>query len=148
LPRKRKALLAAVAILALNLVSLAKTHKLNGKIVAYDVMKHASKDATFRQNQEAVVLETDSPKQRDKYVKVVFTSFGTTQIEQKYFDGTLPLKVDVFRDHSCDEKEPVFVSQVSFEHIAGTYLLTDAFKNHPPVKIKNLECYAAIYKKK
>ena len=111
-------------------------------------MKHASKAATIVQNEEVVVLETDSPKQKDKYVKVVFSSFGTTQVDQKYFDGTLMLVVDVFRDHSCDEKAPRFVSQVSLEQIGGTYLLTDAFKSSPPSKLKTLVCYVAIFKKK
>lgn len=142
----QKALLTAVAVAALGLVCWARTSKLTGKIVGYDVMRHASKTATLVQNQEVIVLETDVPKH--KYMKVVFSTFGTTQIEQKYFDGTLPLTVDVFRDHACDEKEPRFVPDVSLHQIAGTYLLTDAFKSAPPGRIKNLECYAAIYKKK
>lgn len=98
------------------------------------------------QNQEIVVLETSNPK--EKYVKIMFSSFGTTQIEQKYFDGTQPLTADVLRDHSCDESAPSFVSQVSLEQIARTYLLTDAFKPQPPGRIKTLKCYVAIYKKK
>jgi len=142
----RRALFAAAIVLTLTLVSFAKPQKLNGKIVAYDIMKHASKAASFEQNQEVIVMET--PSQKQKYVKVTFSSFGTTQIEQKYFDGTQPLAVDVFRDKSCDEKLPTFVSQVSLEQMSGTYLLTDAFKSAPPGRIKNLECYAAIQKKK
>ena len=148
LPRHNKIVLTAVSIVAFALVCLAKTQKLNGKIVAYDLTKHESKAATLQQNEEVVVLETDSQKQKDKYVKVVFSSFGTTQIEPKYFDGTLTLAVDVFRDHSCDEHQPRFVGQVSLEQIAGTYLLTDAFKNSPPGRIKTLDCYVAIYRKK
>jgi len=139
--------LTALSIVAFALVCLAKTQKLNGKIVGYDVMKHITKAASFVQNEEVVILETDSQKQRDKYVKVLFSSFGTTQIEQKYFDGTLTLAVDVFRDHSCDEHEPRFVSQLSLEQIAGSYLLTDAFKSSPPGKLKTLDCYVAIFKK-
>jgi hypothetical protein len=146
LPRLRKALLAAVALIALGIVCEGRTSKFTGKIVAYDVMRHAAKDATFQQNQEVVVLETSGAKQ--KYVKVVFSSYGTTQIDQKYFDGTLPLEVDALRDHSCDERAPRFVTQASVEQIAGTYLLTDGFKDHPPARIKTLECYDAIYKKK
>ena len=129
-----------------GLVALAKTSKLTGKIVAYDVMQHASKGASGLQNQETVVLETSDLK--EKYVKVLFSSPGTTQIEQKYFDGTQPLTVDVFRDHSCDESVPTFVSQVSLQQIARTYLLTDAFKTQPPAGIKTLKCYVAIYRKK
>jgi len=143
---QHKALLIAIAILALGLVSLAKTSKIAGKIAAYDLMRHNSKAASFMQNQEIVVLETSGEK--DKYVKVIFSSFDTRQIDPKYFDGTLPLEVDVVRDHSCDERTPVFVPQASLEQIAGTYLLTDAFENHPPASIKTLKCYAAIYKKK
>lgn len=142
----QKALLTAVAILAFGLVSLARTSKLTGKMVAYDLMHHASKSASDVQNEEVVVLET--PNEKQKYVKVVFSSFGTTQIDQKYFDGTLPLSVDALRDHSCDEKSPAFVSQVSLEQIGGNYLLTDAFKTQPPARIKILECYVAVYKKK
>jgi hypothetical protein len=146
LPGQLKALLIASAIMALGLVSLAKATKMAGKIVAYDLMRHNSKAATFMQNQEIVVLETSGEK--EKYVKVIFSSFDTRQIDPKYFDGTLPLEVDVLRDHSCDEHSPVFVTQASLERIAGTYLLTDAFKNRPPASIKTLKCYAAIYKKK
>ena len=144
--RHKQSLLTLVTFVALTLVAVAKNTKLTGKIVGYDVMHHMSKSASAVQNQEVVVLETTNPK--EKYVKVMFSSFGTTQIDQKYFDGTLPLEVDVFRDHSCDEKSPTFVSQVSFEQIARSYFLTDAFKDHPPAKIKTLECYVAIYRKK
>ena len=141
-----KALLTATAILGLGLVSLAKASKMGGKMVAYDLMRHNSKSATFMQNQEIVILETSGEK--NKYVKIIFSSFDTSQIDPKYFEGTLPLEVDVLRDHSCDERSPVFVTQASLERIAGTYLLTDAFKNHPPASIKTLKCYAAIYRKK
>ena len=145
MPRK-KALLIAVAMLSLAIVCFAKTKKLTGKMVAYDFMKHSAKSASLIQNEEVVVLET--PNEKQKYVKLVFSSSGTTQIDPQYFDGSQPLAADVFRDKTCDEKAPTFVSQVSMEQIAGTYLLTDAYKNHPPSRIKNLECYAVIYKKK
>ena len=142
----KHSLLTLIAILALWLPSFAKTSKLSGKMVGYDVMQHASKQASALQNQETVVLET--PTQKQKYVKVVFSSFGTTQIEPKYFAGTELLNVEVLRDHTCDEHSPRFVSATSAEQMAGTYLLTDAFKSSPPGKIKILECYAAIYRKK
>ena len=132
-------------MMAFAIVSTAKTAKISGKIVAYDVMKHSSKSGSDMQNQEVVVLESSGQKQ--KYVKVMFSSFGTTQIDPKYFDGTQPLEANVLRDHTCDEKAPTFVTQVSLEQIGGTYLLTDAFKNQPPGRIKTLECYVAIYKK-
>jgi hypothetical protein len=132
--------------MASGLVSLAKASKTAGKIVAYDLMRHNSKTASFMQNQEIVILQTSGEK--EKYIKVIFSSFDTSQIEPKYFDGTLPLELDVLRDRSCDERTPVFVTQASLERIGGTYLLTDAFKNHPPASIKTLKCYAAIYKKK
>lgn len=143
---RTKAFLTTLAIVALGISSWAKTSKLAGKMVAYDLMHHASKTASAMQNQEVVVLETSD--QKHKYVKVMFSSFGTTQIEQKYFDGSLPLAVDVFRDHSCDESTPRFVHEISLEQMGGTYLLTDAFKAQPPGRIKTLECYVAIYKKK
>jgi hypothetical protein len=146
LRRKRTTLLISVAILAATLVSIAKNTKLTGKIVGYDVMHHTSKSASVVQNEEVVVLQTTNPK--EKYVKVMFSSFGTTQIESKYFDGTEPLTVDVIRDHSCDERIPTFVSQVTLEQIARTYLLTDAFKSQHPGRIKTLKCYVAVYKKK
>jgi len=144
LPRK-KALLTAVAMLTLG-VCFAKNTKATGKMVAYDFMKHSAKSATFVQNDEVVVLET--PNEKQKYVKLMFSSPGTTQIEAKYFDGTQSLEADVFRDKTCDEKAPTFVPEVSMEQIAGAYLLTDAYKTHPPSRIKNLECYVVIYKKK
>ena len=144
--RQKKLLLTAVAITALGAVSFAKTTKLTGKVVAYDVTQHSSKNASALQNQETVVLETTNPK--EKYVKVLYSSFGTTQIEPKYFDGALPLTVDVLRDHSCDESAPRLVREVSVEQMGGTYLLTDAFKTQPLGRIKTLKCYVAIYKKK
>ena len=144
--RQKKLLLTAVAITALGVVSFAKTTKLTGKLVAYDVTQHSSKNASALQNQETVVLETTNPK--EKYVKVLYSSFGTTQIEPKYFDGTLPLAADVLRDHTCDESAPRLVRDVSVEQMGGTYLLTDAFKAQPPGRIKTLKCYVAIYKKK
>jgi hypothetical protein len=146
LRKQQKVLLTTIAIVMFSRVSLARTSKLTGKIVGYDFMHHASKAASDTLNEEVVVLETPNPKQ--KYVKVMFSSMGTTQIEPKYFDGTQPLEVNVLRDKTCDEKAPTFVSQVSMEQIAGTYLLTDAFKTQPPARIKTVECYAAIYKKK
>jgi hypothetical protein len=144
--RLKKSLLTTLAMVAFTLLSHAKNSKRTGKIVGYDVMHHTSKSASVVQNQEVVVLETANPK--EKYVKVMFSSFGTTQIEPKYFDGKEPLTTDVLRDHSCDERTPAFVSEVTLEQIAGTYLLTDAFKSQPPGRIKTLKCYVAIYKKK
>jgi hypothetical protein len=146
LPRPKKTFSTAFIIVAFIVVAYAKTQKLTGKIVAYDLMKHNAKNTSAMQNQEVVVL--DVPSQKQRYVKVMFSSFGTTQIEQGYFGGGTPLTIDVFRDKSCDEKLPTFVSQVRLEQMAGTYLLTDAFKSTPPGRIKILECYVAIQKKK
>jgi len=148
LPAKRKAFLMAVAIAAFVLAATAKTSKMSGKIVAYDLMKHTAKSANLQQNEEVVVLDTGSAKPKEKYVKVVFSSSSTTQIDPKYFDGTQPLTADVFRDRSCNEKVPRFVREVSLQQMGGTYLLTDAYKTSPPGKIKTLECYVAIQKKK
>ena len=136
----------AAAVLTSGIVCLAKNTKLTGKIVAYDFMKHSAKSASLVQNEEVVVLETPSEKQ--KYVKLMFSSAGTTQIDPKYFDGTQPLEADVFRDHTCDENAPRLVREVSIEQMGGTYLLTDAFRTQPPARIKTLKCYAAIYKTK
>lgn len=144
--RQNKSLLIGIAIVALEVLCFAKTTKLTGKIVAYDLMRHNTKNAAAGQNQEVVVLETSDTKR--KYVKVMFSSFGTTQIESKYFEGAQPLAIETFRDHSCDEKAPRFVSQVSLEHLEGTYLLTEPFKTSPPGKMKLLECYIAIQRKK
>jgi hypothetical protein len=135
-------------LLVFPLNSLGKTSHLTGRIVAYDVMRHNAKSAAAMQNQEVVILETDPQKRKDRFVKVMFSSFGTTQIDQKYFDGSAPLTVDVFRDHSCNESFPNFVSQVSVEQMGVTYLLTDAYKNSSPGRIKMLDCYVAIQKKK
>ena len=144
--QRQQVLLTLISILTFALPSFAKTSKLTGKIVGYDLMQHASKQASAVQNQETVALETTAQKQ--KYVKVIFSSFGTTQIEPKYFAGTELLTVEVLRDHTCDERSPRFVTEASAEQMAGTYLLTDAFKSSPPGKIKILECYVAIYRKK
>jgi hypothetical protein len=141
--KARRALLTGLAIAAFPLVGVArKPPTLTGKIVAYDPLLHAAKSATYGSNREEVILETPA----QKYIKVVFVGFGTTQVESKYFDGSMPLSAHALRDKSCDDKSPVIVSQVSLHQKAGTYLLTDAFKNSPP-KIKSLECYDATEEK-
>src|SRR5208283_206118 len=99
----------------------------------------------FVANKEIIILET--PSQKTKYVKVVFVGYGTTQLDRKYFDGTLPLTVKALRDRACDEKYPKTVSQYSLNQASGIYLLTDAFKSSPLPRIKNLACYDAIEKK-
>lgn len=132
----------------LVLAATAKTSKLAGKIVAYDLERHTSKSANLQQNEEIVILDTNRPKPKGKYVKVTFSSSSTTQIDAKYFAGTELLTTDVFRDRSCDEKLPRLVREVSVEQMGGTYLLTDAYKASPPGKIKALECYVAIQRKK
>jgi len=142
---RTKAFLTGVVIAALVLACFAKTPSLSGKMVAYDLLSHAAKDGSFVANKEAVILET--PGQKTKYVKVVFVGYGTTQIDGKYFHGTLPLTVKALRDHACDEKFPKMVSQYSLNQPSGTYLLTDAFKTSPLPRIKNLECYDAVEKK-
>jgi hypothetical protein len=142
--RPLSALLALVAIFIAPLASFAKKPPtLTGKIVAYNPLLHAAKSATYGSNREEVILETTG---RAKYIKVVFVGFGTTQIEQKYFDGTQPLTAHGLRDKSCDDKSPAIAAQVSLTARAGTYLLTDAFKPSPP-KIKTLECYEATEEK-
>jgi len=146
--RHTKPTLIAIAVAAFVLAANAKTTKVSGKIVAYDLVRHTSKSANLQQNEEVVILDTNSSKQKDKYVKVMFSSSSTTQIDPKYFDGTQPLTTDVFRDHTCDEKAPRFVREVSLEQMGGTYLLTDSYKTSPPGKIKTLECYVAIQRKK
>jgi hypothetical protein len=142
---RTKAFVTGAAIATLGLACFAKTPSPSGKMLAYDPLLHAAKAASFVANKEVVVLEAAGPK--SKYLKIVFVSFGTTQIDEKYFDGTLPLTVKAFRDRSCDERDPKMVIQVSLNQAPGTYLLTDAFKNSPPPKIKNLECYDATEKK-
>lgn len=140
-----KAFLTGVAMAALCLACFAKTPTLSGKMVAYDPLSHAAKVASFVANKEVVILET--PGQKNKHVKIMFVSYGTTQVDGKYFDGTLPLTVKALRDRSCDETDPKMVTQVSLNQSSGTYLLTEAFKNSPPPKIKKLECYDVTEKK-
>ena len=146
--RNNKLILTALTIAFLTLIASAKNPKFTGKIVAYDLLKHTSKSANLQQNEEVVVLETNSTKKKGKYVKVVFSSSGTSQIEPKYFDGNQPLTADALREHSCDENSPRFVREISLQQMGVTYLLTDAYKTSPPARIKTLECYVAIYKKK
>jgi hypothetical protein len=143
--RVKQTLLLVAAIVAFPLASFArKPPALTGKIVAYNPLLHAAKSATFGSNREEIILETT---EKSKYIKLVFVGFGTSQIDQKYFDGTQPLAAHALRDKSCDEKSPAIVDQVGLTQRAGTYLLTDAFKNPPP-KIKSLECYDATEDKK
>jgi hypothetical protein len=106
---------------------------------------HAGKIASNMPNREEVILET--PGHKTKYVKLVFVSVGTNQLEAKYFDGTTPITVQALRDRDCDAGTPRFVKQVGLDQRSGTYLLTDAFKNSPPGRIKTLECYDATRKK-
>jgi hypothetical protein len=148
LPQHTKRILTATTVVVLVLAATAKTSKLTGKLVAYDLVRHTSKSANLQQNEEIVIFDTNSSKHKDKYVKVMFSSSSTTQIDPKYFDGTQPLTTDVFRDRSCDEKAPRLVREITLEQMGGTYLLTDAYKAAPPGKIKTLECYVAIQRKK
>lgn len=143
--KQNMALLTGVAIATLGVVCFAKTPTLTGKMVAYDPLLHAAKAGSFVANKEIVILEL--PASKAKYVKVVFVSFGTTQIEQKYFDGTQPLTVRAIRDHDCDERSPRTVPQLDSDQRSGIYLLTDAYKNSPPANLKKLECYDATAKK-
>ena len=143
--QRNKAFLTGVAIAALGLACFGRTPSLSGKMVAYDPLSHAAKVASFVANKEVVILET--PGRKTKYVKVVFVSYGTTQLDGKYFDGTLPVTVKALRDRSCDETNPKMVTQVSLNQSSGTYLLTEAFRNSPPPKIKKLQCYDVTEKK-
>jgi hypothetical protein len=143
--KRNKVFLTGVAIALLSLACFGKTPSLSGKIVAYDPLSHAAKAGGFVVNKEVVILE--APAAKKKYLKVVFVSYGTTQIDPKYFDGIAPLAVKALRDRTCDETDPKFVTQVSPNQSSGMYLLTDSFKNLPPPKIKKLECYDATGKK-
>jgi hypothetical protein len=136
--------LSGASIVALAIACFAKVPTLTGKMVAYDPLLHAAKDATFVANKEIVILEVAG---QIRYVKVVFVGFGTTQIDPKYFDGTLPLSVQAIRDRACEDTSPKLVPQLGPDQATGTYVLTDAFKNSPPPKIKKLECYDATGKK-
>ena len=144
----KKAALTTIVFAAFVIPAIAKPQKLTGKIVGYDLLKHTAKSANLQQNEEVVILETPSSKAKDKYVKVIFSSSSTTQIDTKFFDGTQQLTTEAFRDHSCDEKAPRFVREVSLQQMGGTYFLTDPYKTSPPGKIKTLECYVAIERKK
>ena len=143
--KRQKTWLRSVSVAALSLACFGKVPVLSGKMIAYDPMQHAAKDASFKANNETVILEMPGPK-KTRYVKVVFVGFGTSQIETQYFDGATPLTVQGIRDKRCDEPLPNLVSEVSLQERAGTYLLTDAVKSAPP-KIKMLECYYATGKK-
>lgn len=143
--KQKSAWLTGVALVALELVCFAKTPTLSGKVVAYDPLAHAAKSATFAANKEVLILDAAGKKKR--YIKLTFLSFGTTQVDPKYFTGSEPLSVKALRDKTCDERYPSFVTQVTLDQKTGTYLLTDAFKNSPPTKIKTIECYDATQKK-
>jgi hypothetical protein len=138
-------LLAAFAVAGFGAAGFAKTPVLTGKVVAYDPLQHAAKESTFAANKETIILQSTGTK--IKYLKVIFVSFGTTQTDPKYFDGSVPLTVKALRDRTCDENSPKFVQQVGVDQSSGTYLLTEAFKNSPPPKIKSLECYDVAEKK-
>ena len=140
-----KAIQVAAAIVAIQLPCPAKTPTFTGKMVAYDPLLHASKPSTMQPNKEVVILETTGHK--TKYVKVVVVSFGTKQVDDKFFDGSTPMTVQALRDQECDENSPKFVTQVSLGQKSGSYLLTDAFKAAPPPHLKKLECYDATGKK-
>ena len=143
--KRSKALRTGAVIAILGLACFAKTPVVTGKMVAYDPFLHEAKDASFVANKEIVILEV--PGQKTRYVKVVFVGFGTTQIDKKYFDGTVPLAVQALRDRTCDAGAPKLITQVSLDQAPGSFLLTDAFKGSPPLQIKKLECYDATGKK-
>ena len=141
----KKVVLVAATLAALPLTGLAKTPKFTGKMVAYDPFLHASKPSTMQSNKEVIILET--PSHKKKYVKLVFVSFGTKQVDDKYFDGSTPMTVQVLRNEECDQNFPRFITQVSLDQTSGSYLLTDAFKASPPPHLKKLECYDATGKR-
>jgi hypothetical protein len=143
--KQKTAWLTGACVVALAIACSAKVPTLTGKMVAYDPLLHAAKDATFSANKEIVILEVTG--QKTRYVKVVFVGFGTTQIDPKHFDGTVPLTVQAIRDRACEDAAPRLVPQLGPDQATGTYLLTDAFKNSPPPKMKKLECYDATGKK-
>ena len=138
-------LLSSIVVVALGIAGFAKTPTLTGKMVAYDPLLHAAKVATFVANKEEVILEIPGPK--IKFVKVVVVGYGTTQIDPKYFDGTIPFAVQALRDRTCDEKSPKFVTQLGTDQKTGIYLKTEAYKNAATPTIKTLECYEATGKK-
>lgn len=140
----KKVIQVTAAIAALQVTGLAKTPTLTGKMVAYDALLHASKPSTMQANKEVVILETS--RHKNKYVKLVVISFGTKQIDERFFDGTTVLTMQALRDHECDEDSPKMVTEVSLNQKSGTYVLTDPFKAAPP-HIKSLECYDATGKK-
>ena len=142
---QEKVLLNSIAVVALGVTGFAKTPTLTGKMVAYDPLQHAAKVATFVANKEEVILEIAGPK--TKFVKVVVVGYGTTQIDQKYFDGTIPFAVQALRDRTCDEKSPKLVAELGTDQKSGIYLKTEAYKNTPTPNLKTLECYAATGKK-
>ena len=143
--KQKTAWLTGAFMVAFALACFAKVPTVTGKMVAYDPLLHATKDATFTANKEIVILEIAGSKA--KYVKVVFVGFGTTQIDPKYFEGTVPLSVQAIRDHACEDTSPKLVPHLGPDQATGTYVLTEAFKNSPPPKIKKLECYDATGKK-
>jgi hypothetical protein len=145
MPKLRSNFAACAILGSLALACFAKTPTLSGKMIAYDPLLHAGKIASNMPNREEVILET--PGHKTKYVKLVFVSVGTNQLDAKYFDGSTPLTVQALRDRTCDEGTPRFVKQVGLDQRSGTYLLTDAFKNSSPARIKTLECYDATRKK-
>jgi hypothetical protein len=141
----KKWLVRSVAIAALSTTCSAKTPTLTGKIVAYDPILHGGKSATYGSNREELILET--PEKKNRYIKVVFVGFGTTQVDEKYFNGAESLKVKALRDKTCDDTYPKIVTQVGLDQKTGTFVLTDAYKSSPPARIKTLECYEATEKK-
>ena len=141
----KRNLLGIVAFGTVALVCLAKTPTLTGRMIAYDPLLHAAKIASNMPSREEIILET--PGHKTKYVKLILVSVGANQLGAKYFDGATPITVQALRDRDCDEGTPRFVKQVGLDQRAGTYVLTDAFKNSPPGRIKTLECYEATRKK-
>jgi hypothetical protein len=116
----------SLAVVVWALPCFAKTPTFTGKMVAYDPLLHAAKNASRLSNREEIVLET--PGHKEKYVKLIFLGVGDTQIDPKYFDGTTPLSVRALRDTTCDEPSPSFVTEVTvFGYVSAHPRLQERF---------------------
>ena len=136
--------------------SEAQTRKFTGQVFAYDLLAHAFKVASFAENRELVIFRL---RHRQAFVKLLFESFGQTQLDPKYLDGSTTIAVRVTRDPSCDEDSPKFFAEGESLIPPGTipddektpsshetkieqkYRVTDAFSDQSIPKIAHLDCY-------
>jgi hypothetical protein len=125
----------------------AQARHLRGTIIAYDPAYHTLKQSSFVKNREVVIAETRPEGKKKSFVKLVFESFGPTQVNQDVLEGLKAYDVRVVRDTSCDEAHPRLVNKFDLNQGSGIFLINSSHVIGPLPQIENLLCFRVIQAK-